>query len=171
VRRWLLTLPLAAIAFVALAIVDERETFLAAWGFGGPAPTSTAPTAASAEAEAAVRAFNTALERCYAEGSAAPLAGVRVAPDVRHAVEGELAHAASRAAARGLRLQGLSFVQVEPTGESAWSLTTEETWGHPEPGTARSRLRFRYRVVLSAGGPTLEDVTAVLPEPVDAKAR
>jgi hypothetical protein len=173
VRRYLLTLPVAAVAFMGLAVVDERETFLAAWGFGGPAPASTAPTAASAEAEAAVRAFNAALESGYAEGSAAPLAGARVSPDVLRAVEAELSHPLTGAASRGLRLLGLSFVQVEPAGEGGWTLTTEETWGRPDsPGAgAPSRLRFRYRLGPSGEGLRIEEMTPVLPEPVDATDR
>lgn len=172
-RRFLLTLPLAAIAFMGIAIVDERETFLAAWGLGAPEPPATPATAAPAEAEEAVRAFNALLEQCYAAGSAAPLGGARVSPDVLRGVEAELSHPAAGAASRGLRLLRLALVQVEPAGEGAWSLTTEETWGGPAPGSARiaSRLRFRYRLATSGEGLRIEEMTPVLPEPVDATDR
>jgi hypothetical protein len=88
-------------------------------------------------------------------------------------VEAELAHPATGAASRGLRLLGLSFVQVEPAGEGGWSLTTEETWGRPDSGgaDALSRLRFHYRLGPSGEGLRIEEMTPVLPEPVDATGR
>ncbi len=158
---------------MGLAIVDERETFLAAWGLRGATPAPTAATAESVAAEEAVRAFNGALERCYADGSTLPLEGTRVSSDVFRAVEAELSHPVAGPASRALRLMRLAFVRVEPSGDGGWSLTTAETWGWPEPAPARvaSRLRFRYRLASSGGGLRIEEMTPVLPEPVDATDR
>ena len=158
---------------MALAILDERDTFLAAWGLGGPASPPAGAKAASAEAEDAVRTFNATLERCYTEGSTAPLEGARVSSDVLRAVAAELAHPVAGPASRALRLTRLAFVRVEPSGDGGWSLTTEEVWGWPAASPARtaSRLRFRYRLAPAGDGLRVEEMTPVLPEPVDAAAR
>lgn len=170
-RRYLLTLPIAAAAFMGLAILDQRETFLAAWGFSAGAPVTTGPTQASAEAEETVRAFNRVLERCYADLSVMPLRGERVAPELVRFLEAEISHPEAGGAARGMRLTKLSFVQVEPAAAGGWSLTTDETWGWDDPARRPSRLRFRYRLAAAGGGLRVEEMTPVLPEPAVAAAR
>lgn len=166
VRNYLLSLPLAALAFVALAVVEESQAFLPALGLG-VAPPSSLPPEASSEAEQAVRRFNAALERAYAQGSAAPLGTGAASPSLQAALEAELSHAATGPATKGLALDVFMVLDAEPDREGGWEVTTEETWASsPIEGKTRARLRFRYRLAREARGLRVDEMIPLLPEPV-----
>lgn len=160
-RRYLLVVPLAALLFIALAMIEQRDTFLPAIGLAR-APTADLVAGADAARTARLGAAVTALNRAYAAASAAgtpgPLAGAPIAAALRR----ELVAALGVARARGelpARLASSRLIGVAPADGGRWSLTTEETW---RGGTAarpwRSTLRFSYRLTEEGGGARIEEI-------------
>lgn len=166
VRRYLASLAVAALAFMALAILDQRETFLGALLPGRSAPEAGAAPDQAAEADravGAVRAFNAAVGEAYVRRSSAPLEGVAMSDAVRAELELEIGDRVAGPAATGLRLTDLEVLRVEPAG-GAWQVTTDETWSGAGV-TSRHRLRFRYRLVPAGERLRVEEITPILPEP------
>ena len=166
IGRYLLTLPVAAVAFIGIAVLDERETFLAAWW---PARAALAAVEGSGRdsgrAIEAVRTFGAALERAYGLGSPEPLKGVSMAAALRAELAAELSDPRLRPFCAGLALTDLTAVQLEPSGAGGWRVITGETWSGPgEAG--RHRLRFRYTLSPEGKGFRIDEMTPVLPEPV-----
>lgn len=171
VARYLVALPVAALAFMALAILDQRETFLSA--FGSPAlapPAASGPTPESDRAVAAVRELAAALEEAYRDGSVGPLARVAIAPPLRAELDLELGDPRLRQASAGLELGDFELLSVEPVGDGGWQVTTDETWSAAD-GKSRHRLRFRYALSARAAGLRIDEMLPILPEPVRASGR
>lgn len=165
VRRYLVALPVAALTFMALAVLDERETFLSALRPPSPpAPVAAGPSAESDRAVEAVRAFARALETAYRDGSSEPLAPLALSPELRAELALELGDARLRPATAGLALRNFELLAVEPAGEGAWQVTTDETW-MGAAGGKRHRLRFRYALAGLAGDLRIDGMVPMLPEP------
>jgi hypothetical protein len=167
VARFLLTLPAAALAFIAIAILDQRETFLSAWGITPPAPAVAKSTPGSEQALAAIGAFNRAMERAYRLGSAQALAEVSLGGELRSRLTEEFSYLPALARASGMELSDFKVISVEPSGAGGWRVTTDETWAAAN-ATRRNRLRFRYVLLAAGGAPRIDDITPILPEPVRA---
>lgn len=169
VGRYTVASVVAAVAFMTLAIVDQRDTFLAAWGFrASPSPRARMSASDAEAVGAAVRAFVAALEATYRAGSAAPLAAVATSTPLRDEIAAELADPVARDEARGLALARLEILAVEPIGaDGSWQVLTEETWSAPGRAS-RSRLRFRYSLSPGVGRYRVDQMDTIPPEPTRA---
>ena len=164
VGAYVATLLAAAVGFMALSILDQKDLFFTAWGFTtAPAPAPVAVADGSA-AKAAVRQLNSALETAQTRGDSSALDSVPLSPALR----GELLDAVSRGGGSDLALAEFEILRLEPRPLSGWEVTTDETW---KSAGSRSRLRFRYRLSQSDRVLRIDEMTPLLPEPVSAKSR
>jgi len=165
VARYFIALPVAAVLFMALAIVDEREVFLSALG-EPQRPAAPVEETSNPEAEravAAVRGLAAAVQAAYRDGSSKPLTAVALAPELRAELELEVAPRDGRERVSELALNEFELLSVEPGGDGSWSVTTDETWV-ASGGGERHRLRFRYRIAENAGTFRVDEMVPILPE-------
>jgi len=164
VAPYLASALVAAVAFMLLAILDQRETFLPLFGLGPSADEVPALSSTErAAAETAVQSFLAALSRAYADGSKAALPEEAVATPLRESIALDLAFAAGRHEPP-LALSELTVRSVVAT-PPGFSVETEELWAEPAGNVRPSRLRYRYVLSRVGGRLIVDEMSVLLPEP------
>ncbi len=171
--RYVVAVPLAALLFVAVAVIQEKETFLPLLGLGASAPAAAGALAPESERQARqlVDRLNRQLQGCYAAGDAGALSALPLAAGLLARLQLELRFALAQGEPPP-RLEALEVLQVASTSHHGWSVTTDETWAWGSPGSAgayRRRLRLRYDLAAQErGGLLVEEITPLLPDPARA---
>lgn len=171
VGRYLLAVPVAVLAFLALTMAQERDVFLPWLGLAAPEPAVETRTEAAARALARVNAFAAAradVQRggTWPRGLAAPEATARLTEAAGYARRRGLAQPTALTAAR--------VVSVEPWGGGAWRVVREETWSMTEPGGApagAATTRLLYELAPHEGALRIESVAPALEDPMRAHHR
>jgi hypothetical protein len=164
VRAYLLTIPVAVLLFLGVALADQPDTLLSLLPRKAPVSVQPeAPTPQSQAAVALVEAFNASLAAAYEAASPEPLRRISISSELQAQIVQEL---------ELLKTLGLpapkpgagSVLQVEPTSQGGWEVTTEESWS--AAGGLASRLRYRYGLVPEGGRTVISSMDPILPEPV-----
>ncbi|MBI5527433.1 MAG: hypothetical protein HY897_13955 [Deltaproteobacteria bacterium] len=166
-------MPAAVLAFMAIAVMDQREVFLPLAGLGPEAAPAPSRPEAAAAAERLVRGYNAAIEAAGPGGGADRLDAVALSGDLRSATRRELAFARTLPGVCPLRSAAFAVRLLDPLPSGGFTVETDETWT-PDcpPGVSSprpSRLRHRYTII-DRNGLRIEQAVPVPPDPVDAKA-
>lgn len=161
-------LPLFALLFIGLSMLDQRETFAPLLGLSPEASAPAGPEAdlaRGAAAERTVRDYNAALAESQRTGAPGALTTL-AAPVLTAELGAELSFS------RGQRDPPLELIRLEvlsvepaPGAPGSFTVLTDESWAAAEPAGKSSRLRFRYTVAPAAGELRVEAAVPVLPEP------
>jgi len=156
----------AFLAFMVLAIVQERNYFLAAW-FGEAAAPTEASEADIGEAESALRMTFALMRHLYASGGDPRFSDrMPASPSIVQEMLADIEYLGGNGRVQDPLLQHLEVLEAIPIDEDSVELRTKEYWrirflrkdGQGEADPAQGHMLYgRYLVRRDAAGWRVED--------------